>query len=197
MGRMVIGLLVVALFLGCVPARKTVPAVNDGLLGKIAVDRSLLQSGAAMGDELVVTPGRHGGAVITIDGGKTDELAIYLPRGGMEAYVAHLRKLVEWGDVARQEKIDTVKSVGSFSCQAEPTGGSAIIGTRFISNRGGASWLGQTRLCLIDSAAPGSGEAAASPGGNPCEREATFYLRPVEARRLLEIFTQRLALPVR
>ncbi|HZV81818.1 MAG TPA: hypothetical protein VFF53_06580 [Geobacteraceae bacterium] len=191
MRKTMAGLVLMMLCSGCVAARTGVPSGEDGSLGKITVDRSLVQSGGAIGDELVVTAGRYGGAVITIDKGKADAISLYLPRGGMEAYALHLKKLVEWGETARQEKIDTVKSVGSVSCQAEPSDGPAVIGTRFISSHGGQSWLGQTRLCQLYP------DAAATVTGNPCERDATFYLRPAAARKLIDLFERRLAVPVR
>jgi len=197
MRNAVVGLVMMALCSGCGTVRTVAPGGEELPLGTVRVERSLVQSGGAAGDELVVTAGRHGGAVITIDRGKADALSLYLGRGGMEAYAMHLGKLAEWGETARREKIDTIKSVGSVSCQTEPASGPAVIGTRFISSQGGQSWLGQARFCQLYTPGGGDGDREAVVTRNPCEREATFYLRPAEARKLIDLFGKRLVTPPR
>lgn len=185
-----------ALGCGCAP-RTAVPAGEARLPDRVTIERSLIQSGGASGDELTVAPGRYGGVIITAGRDRAEAVSLYLPRSGMESYAGHLEKLVAWGETARQEKIDTVKSVGTLSAQAEHGDGPAAIATRFISSRGGESWLGQSRFCRLQPAGTGDGAATPPAGGTLCLREITFYLRPAATRELLEIFARRLSSPSR
>jgi len=169
-------------------------SAEESLLGRVAIERSMTMSGGATVDELVITPGRHHGANLIVDRGKPDEIALYLGKGGREGFVSHLRKLVEWGETARIEKIDAIKAVGTVSCQLESGRGPAVIGTRFISSRGGSSWLGQIRFCQL----PPAGEKTAEEvGAKLCERDQSFYLRPAETVRLIEILGEKAAPPVK
>lgn len=197
MRKQLVVLMLTALGCGCAAPRTTVPAVEATTVGTIVIERSLIQSGGATEDELAVTPGRYGGAIITVGKGEAEAISLYLPRSAMESYADHLGKLATWGETARQGKIDTVKSVGSITCQAEPSGRPAIIGTRFISSRGGEAWIGQSRFCQLHAASGGNGSATPPPGSNLCARESTFYLRPAAARALLEILTRRSSAPAR
>jgi hypothetical protein len=181
---------------GCAAPRTAVPAGEALRPDRVTIERSLIQSGGVVGDELEVTPGRYGGVIITAGRDKAEAISLYLPRSGMESYSGHLEKLVAWGETARQEKIDTVKSVGTVSAQADPGDGPAGIATRFISTRGGESWLGQSRFCQLHGAS-GEGAAAPSGGSDLCAREMTFYLRPAATRSLLEILTRRLSTTAR
>jgi hypothetical protein len=196
MGRYLLTMMLMAVLGGCTAPGVTAPVGDTATLGRVAIERSLLQSGGAAGDELEVTPGRYGGAIITVGRDKAEAISLYLPRSGMESYATHLGKLAEWGETARREQIDTIKSVGSITGQAEPGENPAIIATRFISTRGGESWLGQSRFCQLHGASGGEG-AAASSVGDLCAREITFYLRPAATRALLEILTRRLSPSVR
>lgn len=192
MTRQLLILLLTTLCYGCAATPKSLPAVGTPL-GTVGIDWSMIQSGGALGGELMVYAGKNGGVIVTVGEGTSDAVSLYLSKPGIETFVKHLQKLEEWGEIARQEKLDRVKGVGSFSCQAEPSEGAAAIGTRFISSRNGTAWLGQARFCqLYDS------KAVPEPavGSNPCERDATFYLRPAETRALLEIL-QRVAPPAK
>lgn len=169
-------------------------SAEEGLLGRVAVERSMMQSGGMTVDELVITQGRFDGANLIIDRGKADAMALYLSKGGSDVFASHLRKLVEWGEGARKEKIDAVKGVGVLTCELEFGRGSAVIATRFISTRNGASWLGQIRFCQLPPAGEKPAEEA---GGKVCERDQYFYLRPAETARLIEILGEKAALPVK
>lgn len=171
-----------------------VASAEESLLGRVAIERSMMQSGGASADELLITPGMHDGANLIVDRGKADAMSLYLSRGGVDGLVAHLRKLQEWGETARKEKIDAIKAVGTVSCQLEFGRGSAVIATRFISSRSGTSWLGQVRFCQLPAEAD---KPADEPVARLCERDQSFYLRPAEAARLIEILGEKVHVPVR
>jgi len=169
-------------------------SAEEGLLGRVAIERSMLQSGGATVDELVITAGRHKGANLIVDRGNADAMALYLGKGGRDGFVSLLRKLVEWGETARKENIDTIKPVGTVSCQLEYGHGSAVIATRFISSKGGASWLGQIRFCQLP---PAVEKPAEETGVKTCERDRYFYLRPAETERLIEILGEKTSSPAK
>jgi len=187
---------IMAMFLFALTAGAAgLPAVvsaDEILLGRVAIERSMMQSGGATADELVITAGRHDGASLTVDKGKADAMSLYLSKGGREGFVSHLRKLVEWGETARKEKIDAIKAVGTVSCQMEFGRGSAVIATRFISSRSGASWLGQIRFCQLPAEAD---RPADEPVARLCDRDQSFYLRPSEAAKLIGILGEKAERP--
>lgn len=191
--NVIIFLLVVATLaiFGGVPGEAS---AEERLLGRVSIERSMMQSGGATVDELVITPGRYDGANLIVDRGKADAMALYLSKGGRDAFVSHLRKLVEWGEAARTEKIDAIKAVGTISSQLESGRDQAVIATRFISSRSGSSWLGQIRFCQLPSAGEKPAEEV---GAKICERDQYFYLRPAETAKLIEILGEKAAVPAK
>lgn len=169
-------------------------SADERLLGSVVIERSMMQSGGAAVGELSITPGRYDGANLIVDRGKADEMTLYLSRGGRDGFASQLRKLQEWGEAAEREKIDTIKAVGTVSAQSEFGRGSAVIATRFISSRGGASWLGQIRFCQLPAA---NGQPSEESGAKLCEQDRSFYLRPAETARLIAILGNRAEVPVK
>lgn len=194
MNRIMTVFLGVAAVLAAVGGRAGSASAEERLLGKVIIERSMLQSGGAAVDELVIVPGRHDGANLIVDRGKADEMALYLSKAGRGIFSSHLGKLLEWGATAAKEKIDAIKAVGTISAQPEFGRGSAVIATRFISSRGGTSWLGQIRFCQL----PSSGETpVVETGAKLCERDRSFYLRPAETARLIEILGDKESVPAK
>ena len=159
---------------------------NSVVIGEVGITKSLIYSGNSVDDTLKVTADENGNARVTAGKGLIEVVPFYLSPAAISEFTGHLNKLIEWGDIAKQQNIEIDKPVGNISTNTGFGGGTVIVLTKFISSSDGKAWAGNFHFCKMQSQAEMMFGASRPIGSDPCVKNVDIFASPNSITQLIK-----------
>jgi hypothetical protein len=160
-------------------------------VGKVGAYKSLQYIGRTISDEILVKTDEAGNSILFAGDGKLESIIVVLPDSGRLELMSYLEKMEEWGETARQEKVEITKRVGLISSsKALATSDSIML--EFAAFNNGENWAGKLSFSSYNA-----WEASNGPVGSSRGSKSVVLLLPstqiTELKSLLKAAPQQVA----
>lgn len=186
MKKLLLVLVIALILVGCVTTHEVKKGTGTAYIGKVGVQKALSFIGSSVDDSLIIHADENGNAIISAGKGTDELIPFYLSNTVRAEYTAQLSKLIEWGNLAAKEKIETQKIVGNISTNTGFTTGNVLVGITFISGPEGKIWNGKMNFCQLQSMGSMLFGQSRPIGSNPCVKDNVFYLSPNSVADLIK-----------
>lgn len=145
-------------------------------VGEVGVTKALVYTGNVVDDTLQISADENGNARVAVGKGVIELIPFYLSSTANAELSEYFIKLVNWGEIAKKEKIETEKQLGYVSTSTGFAGGTALVSLTFLSGPSGENWVSKLHFCKIRSTAEMMFAPSAPIGSNPCVKEVEMYV---------------------
>jgi hypothetical protein len=185
-------LFLLALFVlsGCVTTHNATIGTNLVSVGEVPVSKALIYIGGKIDESLIVKADENGNAVLVAGKGILEMIPLYLSPNASSEFDSRLSKLVEWGEISKNNKIETSKNLEPITLGTGFGGRMVVVAPKFRSFSDGLAWFAGFNLCQIRSSAEMTFGPSHGIQSNPCAKELDLYLTPESVVKLKALLAQ-------